>query len=71
MSSGLIKFKIGEKVNYPQIVCDNEGKHLVQNRTWLIKTIFPVSQIAILLESGCAKPAQVQVSLDRLMALNG
>lgn len=71
MSSGLSKFKIGEKVNYPQIVCDSEGKHLVENRTWLIKTIFPVSQIAILLESGCTKPAQVQVSLDRLVALNG
>lgn len=71
MSSGLKKFKVGEQVLYPQVTCDNDGKHYVQNRTWLIKTIFPVSQLAILHEIGCRKPAQVQVSLERLLALNG
>lgn len=71
MSSGLMtQFRIGERVSYPQIVCDDAGKHVVQNRVWLIKTIFPVSQLAILLETGCQKPAQVQVSLDRLTTLN-
>ncbi len=70
MSSDLKNFRIGEKVSYPQIVCNEEGEHLVQNREWLIKTIFPVSQLAILLETGCTKPAQVQVSLNRLAMMN-
>ncbi len=70
MSSGLIKFKIGEKVTYPQIVCDGTGKHLVQNSIWRIETIFPVSRMAILLEANCSKPMQVQVSLEKLKNFN-
>lgn len=70
MSSGL-KFKVGEQVLYPQLVCNEEGKHAVQNRTWKIKTIFPVSRVAILLETGCRKPTQVQVSLEKLLTFNG
>ncbi len=65
------RFKVGEQVLYPQLVCDGEGKHAIENRPWKIKTIFPVSRLAILLEMSSSHPNQVQVSLEKLLAFNG
>jgi hypothetical protein len=70
MSGQLIHFKIGEKVCYPQIVCNSEGKHEVVKLLWQIKTIFPVSQVAIIKQMNTRRAPSIQVGLAQLANYN-
>jgi hypothetical protein len=70
MPSQPVHFRVGEKVCYPQIICNREGKHEVIKLTWQIKTIFPVSQVAIIKQMNVRKAPSIQVGLAQLANYN-
>ncbi len=70
MSNHLMTFKVGEKVNFPQLVCNQEGKHELVSLVWQIKAIFPVSQLVLLTQGNCKKASSVQTSLSQLASYN-
>ena len=70
MSSQSLKFRVGERVRFPQLVCNDHGKHEVIKADWQVEAIFPVSRLAIISKMNCNQGSSAQVSLDKLAAYN-
>ena len=69
MSSDAYRFRVGEQVMYPQILVGDNGRHQVVQTPWLIKAIFPVSQLALITQSG-RQAASIHVNLEKLQLYN-